>query len=100
MIMNAYLILMEEKVFNFFDEIKRKIGEIDYNLINNYNVINMSGKLLYVEGHCGLTVITNEMVAFKVKDGRFVVEGKDFYLKELTENTLLLQGIILKVEKF
>lgn len=87
-------------MFNFFDEIKRKIGEIDYNLINNYNVINMSGKLLYVEGHCGITVITNKMVAFKVKDGRFVVEGKDFYLKELTENTLLLQGIILKVEKF
>lgn len=96
----AYLILMEEQVFNFFDEIKRKMSEIDYNLINSYNIVNMSGKLLYVEGHCGLTIITDEMVAFKVKDGRFVIEGKDFYIKELTENTLLLQGSIIKVEKF
>ncbi len=90
---------MEGYVFNFFDEIKSKVN-LDHNLLNDYNIINISGKLLYVEGHQGVTIITKEMVAFKVKKGRVVVEGQDMILNELTENTLLLQGKIIKMEIF
>ena len=90
---------MEGYVFNFFDEIKSKVN-LDHNLLNDYNIINISGKLLYVEGHQGVTIITKEMVAFKVKKGRVVVEGHDMILNELTENTLLLQGKITKMEIF
>lgn len=86
-------------MFNFFDEIKSKVN-LDHNLLNDYNIINISGKLLYVEGHQGVTIITKEMVAFKVKKGRVVVEGHDMILNELTENTLLLQGKITKMEIF
>lgn len=90
---------MEGYVFNFFDEIKSKVN-LDHNLLNDYNIINISGKLLYVEGHQGVTIITKEMVAFKIKKGRVVVEGQDMILNELTENTLLLQGKIIKMEIF
>lgn len=86
-------------MFNFFDEIKNKVN-LDHNLLNDYNIINISGKLLYVEGHQGVTIITKEMVAFKIKKGRVVVEGQDIILNELTENTLLLQGKITKMEIF
>ena len=86
-------------MFNFFDEIKSKVN-LDHNLLNDYNIINISGKLLYVEGHQGVTIITKEMVAFKIKKGRVVVEGQDMILNELTENTLLLQGKITKMEIF
>lgn len=86
-------------MFNFFDEIKSKVN-LDHNLLNDYNIINISGKLLYVEGHQGVTIITKEMVAFKIKKGRVVVEGQDIILNELTENTLLLQGKITKMEIF
>lgn len=87
-------------MFNFFNEIKNKASGIDYNLLNEYNIINLSGKLLYVEGHQGVTIINSDMVAFKIKKGRVVVEGKDLVLSELTSNTLLLQGVIIKVEIF
>ena len=87
-------------MFNFFNEIKNKASGIDYNLLNEYNIINLSGKLLYVEGHQGVTIISNDMVAFKIKKGRVVVEGKELVLSELTSNTLLLQGVIIKVEIF
>lgn len=90
---------MEGYVFNFFDEIKSKVN-LDHNLLNDYNIINISGKLLYVEGHQGVTIITKEMVAFKIKKGRVVVEGQNMILNELTENTLLLQGKIIKMEIF
>lgn len=95
----AYLKL-ENDMFNFFDEIKNKVTKVDSNLLNDYNIINLSGKLLYVEGHQGVTIITPETIAFKIKKGRVVVEGNNFILNELTDNTLLLQGDIDKVEKF
>ena len=87
-------------MFNFFDEIKDKINNIDSNFFNEFNIVNVSGKFLYVEGHCGITIINDNYLAFKIKGGRFIVEGKNFIIKELTENTLLLQGSIIKMEKF
>ncbi len=87
-------------MFNFFNEIKNKGQLNNPEFLNDYNIVNMSGKLLYVEGHKGVTVISKEVIAFKVKKGRVVVEGKDFIVKELTENTLLVQGEIKKTEIF
>lgn len=87
-------------MFNFFSELKGRLSKVDSNLFCEYNIVNMSGRLLYAEGHCGITVITQTSVAFKLKKGRAVVEGKDLVLSELTENTLLLQGKIDKVEIF
>lgn len=97
--LNAYLIL-EGYVFNFFDEIKNKAVGIDNNLLNDFNIINLSNKLLYVEGHQGVTIINSEMIAFKVKKGRVVIEGEGLFLCELTDNTLTLQGKINKMEMF
>lgn len=86
-------------MFNFFDEIKDKIGK-NHEFLSDYNLINISGDLLYVEGHKGLTVLSTNMIAFKVKKGRVVVDGENLFLKELTENTILIQGKISKMEIF
>ncbi len=88
----------ERKVFNFFDEIKKSIGSLDSNILNSYNLINISGKILYVEGHMGLTMLSKEMITFKVKKGRVIVEGNDLVMYELTENTMKIVGKISKVE--
>ncbi len=87
-------------MFNFLDEIKNNLKKIDQKYINNYNIINLSGKLLYVEGHCGLTVLTKTMVAFKIKKGRIIVEGDNLFLSELTSNTIKIEENIKKVEEF
>lgn len=86
-------------MFNFFKEISEKI-DLDHDLINEFNIVNMSGEALYVEGHKGVTLISSETVAFKIKKGRVVVEGDKLTLKELSQNTILLQGKIKKVEIF
>ncbi len=85
-------------MFNFFDELKKKSTNSE--LLSNFNVVNMSGRLMYVEGHQGLTVLSTQMIAFKVKKGRFVVEGEELKLSELTENTMIIQGKIVKAELF
>ena len=84
-------------MFNFFDELKRK-G--DGNIIYDFNIVNISGKMLYAEGHLGLTVMNEKMVAFKIKGGRVVIEGEGLFLSELTDNTMLIKGKIVKMEQF
>lgn len=86
-------------MFNFFKEIAQKI-DVEQDLINEFNIVNMSGKAVYIEGHKGVTLISSEMISFKIKNGRVVVEGDKLSLKELSQNTILLQGKIKKVEIF
>ena len=84
-------------MFNFFDEIKAKMG-IKEDALYDYNIVNISGRLLYAEGHRGLVVLSEKQVVFKLKKGQAVVEGRGLMLAELAENTLFIKGKINKVE--
>jgi len=83
-------------MFNFFSEIKK--GLKDNEIFGEYNLISISGKILYVEGHRGLTFISKELIAFKVKNGRINIEGKNLSLSELTDNVLKISGEIKNIE--
>ncbi len=85
-------------MFNFFEEIKKSISKIEPQILSSYNMINISGRILYVEGHLGLTLLSKETITFKVKKGRAIVEGEDLTLAELTDSTIKITGIIKKVE--
>ncbi len=86
-------------MFNFFGEIKqnlRRAKDLDF---VGFNIVNISGKLLYVEGHMGLVLLSKENVRVKIKNGIISVFGKDMILQELSENTLKISGKITKVEQ-
>ncbi len=87
-------------MFNFFDELKGNLKKIEQSVLNNYNIINLSGKILYVEGHQGLTILSDNVIVFKIKKGRIEVNGQNLILSELTQNTLKIEGDIKKVEEF
>ena len=87
-------------MFNFFNEIKNKTKYIDENFVNDYNLINISGRILYVEGQKGVTILSKDLIAFKIKKGRVVVEGENLFLREITSNTLIIEGKITKTEIF
>ncbi|MBO5394434.1 MAG: hypothetical protein J6A28_00820 [Clostridia bacterium] len=84
-------------MFNFFDEIKAKMGIKD-DALYDYNIVNVSGRLLYAEGHKGLVVLSDRQIVFKLKSGQAVVEGSGLILAELAQNTLFIKGKITKVE--
>ena len=86
---------MEDCVFNFFDEVKQKAARYK-DCLNGYNFVNISGRLLYIEGHAGLTILSKDVIAFKTQKGRVAVEGREMTLLELTENSMLIEGEILK----
>lgn len=85
-------------MFNFFSEIKKNIKNNE--ILGEYNLINISGQVLYVEGHKGITFISKEVISFKVKNGRINVEGKNLNLSELADSVLKIVGEIQKIEAF
>ena len=69
-------------------------------VFHSYHIVNISGGIVYVEGHNGIVNLSTEIISFKVKGGIVVLEGRDLSLKELTEHTLKVYGKIKKVEVF
>ena len=84
-------------MFNLIGEIKK-----EYNLpfTCEYNLLNISGKALYVEGHEGVIKFSKELISFKTKKGVVVVEGDGLNLKVLSSTTLCIEGKIKKTEVF
>ena len=86
-------------MFNFLNEIKQNLKNSQELDLNGFNIINLSGKLLYVEGHLGLVTLSKELISFKVKKAVVIVEGCDLILSELSDNTIKITGQIRKVEQ-
>lgn len=86
-------------MFNFFGEIKENLKNTNKIDLDNFNLINISGKILYVEGHFGLVTLSKETISFKVKNAVIIVDGSEMILSELSENTLKITGKIKKVEQ-
>lgn len=86
-------------IFNYLSELKKDLHLPD-TIFTSYNIINISGNLLYIEGHNGLISISTETIIFKIKKGKIEVNGKNLFLKILSENTLAIQGKIYKIEVF
>ena len=86
-------------MFNFFEEIKQGLRHTKGAVFDNYTIINLSGKLLYIEGLKSLLTLSHEMIAFRAKNSVFYVEGTNLSVEELSENTLKISGNIKKVEE-
>jgi len=86
-------------LFNYFSELKKELS-LPSDIFKSYNLVNISGNLLYVEGHLGLNVISDDNVVFKVKNGIVDVKGKELSLKNLSQTTMAIQGKIYKIEVF
>lgn len=87
-------------MFNFFGEIKENLKIPKENFIESFQMINISGKIVYAEGQCGLLSLSKEQISFKIKKGVIVVEGQDMVLNELSDNTIKICGKIKRIEQF
>ncbi len=84
-------------MFNFFKEI---MGKVDADVLpNSFNIVNVAGRLLYLEGHLGLQELSKELVVLKIKGGCVHICGQQLSLAELSENTVKIAGKICKVEQ-
>ena len=97
-IKHAYLIQRGLGVFNFFDELKSEFA-IKEDVFAEFSIIDIAGKLLYLEGHKGLLSLGEERVCIKMKKGEIVIIGRGLSLAKLSQNTIAIKGKIEKVEK-
>lgn len=84
-------------MFNFFNEVKKGLEKYG---TGRFNMVNLSGHILYVEGHLGITQLSKQTITFKIKGGRIVVQGEELVLQELSDTTLKVSGKIISIEEF
>lgn len=88
------------EIFNFFQELKTKCCW-PKNGAQEYSIINISGKIVYVEGQKGLLVLSSDMVVLKLSGSKKLeIKGANLLVRELTSSTIILEGKIYKTEVF
>mgnify|MGYP001625090630 CR=1 FL=1 len=86
-------------MFNFFNEIIADYG-LDSSLFNNFNIINMSNKLVYIEGHKGVVSISKQNISIRVKKGVLLINGNNLQIKRITSSTVTVIGNIKEIESY
>ena len=66
---------------------------------NEYRVINLGGKSLYVEGIKSVVSIGGNELIFQMKKCVISIFGKDFKIKYLDKTTCVVLGEILEVKQ-
>ncbi|MBP0723589.1 sporulation protein YqfC [Bacillus sp. RG28] len=57
--------------------------------------ITMIGQLhIYIENHRGLLVYSDKELRLLLKNGQLLIKGKDFVLKTMLPEEILLEGVI------
>ena len=79
-------------MFNFFSEIKKDLKLPSFD--GGYNLVNINGKAVYVEGHKGLVSLSDESVRFRVKEKIITISGKNLKLKIMSSVTMSVAGEI------
>ena len=65
--------------------------------LKEYRYINIGGKMVYVEGHCGIITLTKEEITFKMRKKTCKVAGTDLYIKYYDNCTAVVCGSIVSV---
>lgn len=84
-------------MFNFFSELVADFG-LEIDKLNSFNIVNMSNKLVYIEGQKGVVKIGSVSMSIRVKGGVVVVFGQNLKLKKITGTTVCIVGKIEGIE--
>lgn len=61
--------------------------------------VTMIGRLhIYIENHKGVLAFTKEELRLSMKNGQILIKGRDFVLKTILPEEILLEGTIRSVE--
>ncbi len=81
----------------FLDEISKLTGLPINETFSEYKLINIGGKVLYVQNYLKLLVYNKNQIVLKIKSNEINVEGESLKILELESNSILIKGNIFKV---
>jgi sporulation protein YqfC len=72
--------------------------ELPADVVMDLPRITMIGQLhIYIENHRGVLRFTNHELRLRLKQGQLLIKGKDFVLKTILPEEILLEGTIEQV---
>lgn len=83
--------------FNFFSEIKQKLGLSDLNPFCQVVMIDFFS--LYIEGVVDVLSITDSEIDIRIKKTKIRVSGESLEVVELEDKVVLIRGKIFGVNK-
>lgn len=84
-------------MFNFFNELTSSLN-LEFDAVGSFNLVNISNKIVYIEGQKQILKISSEQVIVKVKNGEIHITGQDLVIKRITNTTLTIIGKIKQIE--
>ncbi len=64
-----------------------------------YQVVNLSGKAVYIYNHLGIVVFSPEQMVFKVKERKtLLINGIDLSIIEMDSSSAVIGGTINSIE--
>ncbi|MFD1358239.1 sporulation protein YqfC [Fictibacillus halophilus] len=73
--------------------------ELPADVVMDLPRITMIGQLhIYIENHRGVKAFSNEQLKLKLKQGTLVISGREFVIKTILPEEILLEGNISSVD--
>ena len=84
-------------MFNFFNELTSSLN-LEFDTVGSFNLVNISNKVVYIEGQKQILKISSEQIIVKIKNGEIHITGQDLVIKRITNTTLTIIGKIKQIE--
>ena len=83
---------------NLLDEIDSYVAK-EYGItFNDYRLVNISGKVLYIEGHTGINILGQNEMSFRLKKKMLTIKGENLIVKYFDKSTAKELGKIVQVD--
>lgn len=83
---------------NLLDEIDSYVAK-EYGItFKDYRLVNISGKVLYIEGHTGINILGQNEMSFRLKKKLLTIKGENLTVKYFDNSTAIVLGRIVQVE--
>jgi sporulation protein YqfC len=80
----------------FLDELYKITGLPFPETFNDYKLVNVAGKTIYVQNYLKLISYNKEKIVLKVKNNELNIDGKNLTISELSNKNILVKGYIFK----
>ena len=85
---------------NFLEEISSHITK-EYGIsIQDYRLVNLAGKCVYIEGHTGIQSLSEEEILLHLRKKTLSVKGDKLIVKYFDNNTIIIEGNIFQTSVF
>ncbi len=83
---------------NFYDEFGKVLNIPASEIANGFKVF-MLNTACYLEGHKGIKTFSDSEISFKIKGGQITFFGDKLKIKNLDQDTAIIEGIPKKIER-